>query len=158
MAGVIPLHVKRNHMVSLATLEKVAEACLAEGRVPVIPRRDVRFPGAMRALRFQQGLMLKFLVRVPLRQRNLREMRLEDNLFKDDSSHWQLYFRGSELKIGTRQGVLNEYKVNLTKYFSDFIPVRRMAHRVSPPLAERAGLAAPLSDGARHAVQRLYPA
>ena len=34
-----PMHSKRNHWVSLATLEAVAEACLAEGREPYIFRK-----------------------------------------------------------------------------------------------------------------------
>ncbi len=32
-----PLHIKRHHMVSLAELEEVADACLAEGRAPLVP-------------------------------------------------------------------------------------------------------------------------
>ena len=118
-----PLHVKRHHMVTRAQLEAVAEACLAEGRLPVTRRGDSQFPGAMRALRFQQGVMLKILGRIPLRQRNLREIRLEDNLFTDARGDCQLYFRGSELKIGTRHGGLNEYKVNLTQHFPSLLPV-----------------------------------
>ena len=56
-----PVHNKRNHWVSLATLEAVAEACLAEGRAPLVPAGRVsRFPGKQRAGRFQRGLILKF--------------------------------------------------------------------------------------------------
>ena len=51
-----PVHNKRNHWVSLATLEAVAEACLAEGRAPLIPAGKVsRFPGAQRAAAFNAG-------------------------------------------------------------------------------------------------------
>ena len=75
-----PLHTKRNHWVSLAKLEAVADACLAEGRAPLVPCGARRHPGSQRAGRFQRGLILKLLVRIPLRQRNVREMQLGEHL------------------------------------------------------------------------------
>jgi hypothetical protein len=118
-----PLHTKRTHWVSLATLEAVAEACLAAGRVPYVVSRGARAPGAHRSSRFQQGLILKLLVRVPLRQRNVREMRLDKHLYKDpQTGHWHLEFSGGDLKIGKRQGQVNKYEVDLTDYCPDLIP------------------------------------
>ena len=118
-----PLHVKRVHWVNLATLETVAEACLTEGRRPYTAHSRVRYPGARRAALFQRGLMLKLLVRVPLLQRNVREMRLGEHLFKDQDGYWQLHFAGDDLKIGTRGGGVNEYNLNLSTYRPEFIPV-----------------------------------
>ena len=119
-----PLHNKRqHHWVPLATLEAVADACLAEGRAPYIANAGVQHPGAQRATQFQKGVILKLLVRVPLRQRNVRELRLRDHLYKDQEGSWRLSLRGRDLKIGTRQGRVNEYKLNLTEFFPDFIPV-----------------------------------
>ena len=119
-----PLHTKRVHWVSLAQLEAVADGFLAEGRRPYTNHSHARYPGARRAALFQRGLMLKLLVRVPLRQRNVREMQLEHNLYKDpQTGHWHLHFSGSELKIGERQGRINEYKLNLTEKTEGFIPV-----------------------------------
>ena len=66
--------------------------------------------------------MLRLLVRIPLRQRNLRELLLEKNLYKDESGHWHLHFSGSELKIGTRNRRVNEYHVDLTNYCPDLLP------------------------------------
>jgi hypothetical protein len=117
----LPLHTKRAHWVSLATLEAVAEDCLREARVPVVSTRGIRSPGLSRTTRFQTGLMLKFLVRIPLRQRNLREARLEHNLYQDQAGHWQLSFRGDELKIGTRGGRVNEFNLDLSEYCPDLI-------------------------------------
>ena len=117
------LHVKREHWVSLATLEAVAEAWFAEGRIPVVVKSNHRHPGVRRVTRFQRGLMLKLLVRVPLRQRNVRELRLGEHLYQDQAGHWQLSFSGDDLKIGTRQGQVNTYHVDLTDYCPDFIPV-----------------------------------
>ena len=58
-----------------------------------------------------------------MRQRNVREARLEQNIFKDPAGHWWIRFAGDELKIGTRQGRVNEYKVNLTEYRPEFVPI-----------------------------------
>ena len=117
------MHSKRLHWVSLATLEKVAEACLAEGRAPYKTDARIGYPGAYRATHFQRGLLLKVLVRIPLRQRNLREMRLDQHLYKDaQTGHWHLHFRGDDLKIGTRGGRVNEYHVDITEYCPDLLP------------------------------------
>jgi hypothetical protein len=117
-----PLHTKRAHWVSLRDLEAVAEACLAEGRAPYVVHRRVLNPGVRRVTQFQRGLMLKLLVRVPLRQRNVRELRLDQHLYQE-AGHWHLHLRGDDLKIGTRQGRINTYHVDLTDYCPDFLPV-----------------------------------
>jgi hypothetical protein len=113
------------HWVSLATLEEVADACLAEGRTPVVPHgKDTRYYGAQRAGRFQRGVILKLLVRVPLRQRNVREMQLHRHLVKDPTTgHWHLEFAGDDLKIGNRGPQVNKYELNLSTYRPEFIPI-----------------------------------
>ena len=130
-----PLHVKRHHMVSLAELEEVADACLAEGRASLVPAgRESSFPGKQRAGRFQRGVILKLLVRVPLRQRNVREMQLERNLWKDQATgEWHLAFAGDELKIGSRGPEVNTYEVNLSLYRPEFIPILEEWLRVHRP-------------------------
>jgi hypothetical protein len=128
-----PMHQKRAHWVSLATLEAVAEAWLEEGRAPYTPFGHLRNPGVWRAVRFQRGVILKLLIRIPLRQRNVREMRLDRNLYQDQTEHWQVHFRGDELKIGRRGTQVNEYKVDLTEHFADFLPVLDEFLRVHRP-------------------------
>jgi hypothetical protein len=120
-----PLHIKRHHMVTLAELEEVAESCLAEGRTPVVHHgKETRHYGAQRAGRFQRGVILKLLTRVPLRQRNLREMQLDRHLWKDQATgHWQLEFAGDDLKIGSRGAEVNRYELNLSTYRPEFIPL-----------------------------------
>jgi hypothetical protein len=119
-----PVHNKRaHHWVSLAQLEAVAEACLHEGRAPLGVSRATQHLGAMRGSQFQKGLILKLLVRVPLRQRNVRELRLREHLYQDQEGHWHLHFHGSDLKIGERGGRVNEYHVNLSEYAPEFIPL-----------------------------------
>jgi hypothetical protein len=119
-----PVHNKRLHWVSLGELEAVAEACLAEGRAPLaVQSHPPRYPGARRAARFQLGLILKLLVRIPLRQRNVRELRRDEHLYRDQAGHWWLHFSGADLKIGERQGRVNEYRVDLTDYCPEILPL-----------------------------------
>jgi integrase len=119
-----PVHNKRaHHWISLAQLEAVADACLQEGRGPFGGAKLSKYPGAKRALQFQKGVILKLLVRVPLRQRNVRELRLEENLYEDGVGHWHLHFQGSDLKVGMRGGRVNEYHVDLTEHTEGLISV-----------------------------------
>jgi integrase len=119
-----PMHAKRTHWVSLAQLEAVAEACLIAGRSSSLVDRRSRNPGLRRASEFQRGVLLKLLVRVPLRQRNVRELQLDRNLWKDPTTgHWQLAFVGDELKIGQRGAEINKYELNLSTYRPEFIPI-----------------------------------
>jgi integrase len=57
----------------------------------------------------QMSLIIRLLVRIPLRQRNIREMRLDRNLLR--TSHgFDVRFVGKELKIGFRDGKENVYQ------------------------------------------------
>ena len=109
------LHRKRlHHWVPLKQLDEIANACLAEGRRPYLSHAKVKSPGVRGATRFQRGLMLKLLTRIPMRSRNLREMRLGTNLVQDREGHWLLEFRGTQLKVAKRAGRTNEYLFDLT--------------------------------------------
>ena len=57
-------------------LEAVAEVCLAEGRMPLVVHARASAPWAPGPAAFNGVCMLKLLVRIPLRQRNVREIRL----------------------------------------------------------------------------------
>ena len=110
------MHRKRlHHWVPLEELDEIANACLAEGRRPYLSHSAVKSPGVRGATRFQRGLMLKLLTRIPMRSRNLREMRLGTNLVQDREGHWLLEFRGNELKVAKRAGRTNEYLFDLTR-------------------------------------------
>lgn len=56
------------------------------------------------ALYVEMSLILRLLVRIPLRQRNIREMRLDRNLLRQRDGTWCITFRGEELKIARRAG------------------------------------------------------
>ena len=118
-----PLHWKRAHWVSLAQLEAVANTCLATARVPLLVQAHVQHPGCHRATQFGLGLMLKISTRIPLRQRNIRELRLGRHLMRDRDGDWQLHLQGEDLKIGSRGGQVNTYDLNLTTYCPEAIPL-----------------------------------
>jgi hypothetical protein len=135
-----PTHVKRNHRVSLALLDEVGDACLAEGRLPLVDPRGLAHPGKLRALRFQWGVIIKLLVRVPLRQRNIREMRRDINLSQDPTTkHWHLDYSGDDLKVGYRGSDINTYHVDLTEDTEGFVSVLEeflTVHRPKLPNAD----------------------
>jgi integrase len=119
------MHNKDSHMVSLARLDEIAEACLAEGRGPFQTTKRIRTPGLYRTLQFQRGLILKLLRYIPIRQRNIREMKRGQNLY-EAQGHWHLLFRGAELKIAKKRGKpTNEYYLDLDKYAAPFVPPLR---------------------------------
>jgi hypothetical protein len=56
------------------------------------------------------SLLLRFLVRRPLRQRNLRDMQWHRNLYHDHEGLWRIRFSGQELKVDRRDGGVNRYE------------------------------------------------
>lgn len=77
-----------------------------------IPRDSVR-TFRLYAFRVLQSLLIRLLIRIPLRQRNLREMLWNPscpeegkNLYKKDGA-WRLRFRGTELKVAEVKGELH---------------------------------------------------
>lgn len=118
-----PRHDKRRHGFTLRELETVGLSALEDAHKPVTTTsQEALIPGLLRILQHQHALMLRLLVRVPLRQRNLRELHLHKNLYQDEGGHWHLHFSGSELKIGTRNRRVNEYHVDLTDFCPDLLP------------------------------------
>jgi hypothetical protein len=102
-----PVRDKRARWLSLPELESIGLS-----RYPLNARRlqELRWQRIQAttwtrtALWVQHSLMLRFLIRIPFRQRNLREMRLGHNLLHLPNGTWQVRYRGEELKIGRRNG------------------------------------------------------
>jgi hypothetical protein len=122
-----PVHDKSRAWLTLAELEAVGLALWAEARQPVASHRagtgrPIQRPGLYRALQCGRALMLRLLVRVPLRQRNLRELRLGKHLYQDPEGRWHLAFAGEDLKIGRRRGRPNTFQLCLSDYCPDLIP------------------------------------
>jgi integrase len=114
-----PLRDKRRyHWATLTDIEAVANSLLAEGRIPFVTRSKNQYPGAYRAVRFQLGLILKLLVRIPLRQRNVRELQYPRHLWRDTATgEWTLRFTGKELKVAMRNGRVNTFEVPLSRLY-----------------------------------------
>jgi len=104
-----PMHDKQYQMPSLAELDSVGNQLMRLAQQPYSVRRDTPYPGLQHALRYQRGLILKLLVRVPLRSQNIRGLRQPTNLYQDAHGRWYLHFRGGELKIERRKGRLNNF-------------------------------------------------
>jgi hypothetical protein len=95
---------KRDRWNSLMTLERVGLA--------VYPNGARRFPNRIYvALAAQTSLIIRLLVRRPVRSRNIREMRLGRNLYRA-AEGWMLHFQGEELKVSRRDGRENLYRIS----------------------------------------------
>ncbi len=100
---------KWKRMVSLATLEAIG---LAERpSLEELAAATTRYAKEHLALRAQRSLYIRLLVCRPLRSRNLREMKINDNLYRKDRG-WMIEFKGAELKIGRRNGRTNLYRLS----------------------------------------------
>jgi integrase len=96
---------RRHPEINRQELERVALDLLEDGCRPLThgdERSDVT-----RAANARTSLILRLLVRIPLRQRQVRELQLERNLYRDPLGQWQLRFAGAELKVSHRGGRLN---------------------------------------------------
>jgi hypothetical protein len=120
-----PMHDKKYHWFTLLELESVALTMVNEAHQPLYSSAKhykKGRAGIFKAIKHAIALMVRILVRLPLRQRNLREMRLGHNLYQDHSRDWHLTFKGEELKVGTKHGRTNIITVNLSKLFPEIIP------------------------------------
>jgi hypothetical protein len=74
------------------------------------------------------SLMLRFWVRRPLRQRQIRELKL-DSLTHHPDGHYEISLKGEELKVSRRRGHINRWEVHwphaLTKALDEWLTVWR---------------------------------
>jgi hypothetical protein len=101
----------------LAQLEEVALSLypLNARRVydyPVLkqPRYHHQHSQRWTAFYVEFSLIIRLLIRLPMRQRCIREMQFDRNLYQDHSGVWQIRFVGTELKVGARRGLTNRYE------------------------------------------------
>jgi Phage integrase family len=106
---------KHSRWLSLAQLEEVGISLH-----PMNPRhlqeyrhipRYYQGPGSKCRFALYVGfsLIIRLLIRLPMRQRCIREMQLGRNLYQDHAGVWQIRFVGRELKVERRRGKINEY-------------------------------------------------
>jgi len=96
--------------VSLKELEIIALSEYERGKKMKISPYH-KNSGVLKALCMQRSLIIRLLVRCPMRQRNIRDMKLNQNL-KLVNGKWIIEFIGEENKVALKSGVENVYKMN----------------------------------------------
>ena len=106
---------KDRHWLSLQVLEEVGQSIH-----PLNPRRLLECPWIRKDLHrynrtrtawyVEMSLMLRLLIRLPMRQRCLREMELDKNLYRDHAGIWQIRFVGDQLKVASVGQTINRYE------------------------------------------------
>ena len=118
MAGTIPTaaggpsrnqarQAEDNHLTSHARRHRQSRAAQPER----VEAAKTRYQKEHLALRAQRSLYIRLLVYRPLRNRNLREMKINENLYHD-GKEWIIEFQGIELKVGRRNGSTNVYRLS----------------------------------------------
>jgi len=118
---------KSKRWLSLAQLEEVGLSLY-----PYNARRVHDYPlilkpwykrhdsGVRQAYYVEFSLIIRLLIRLPMRQRCIREMSLDKNLYQDHRGVWQIRFVGMELKVATRRGQPNRYEF---PFPADLVPL-----------------------------------
>ncbi len=117
---------KTDVWVPLATLEEVGKALW-----PRKPPADIGSGGIRTATQAGLSLMLRLWCRRPYRQRNMREMLLEKNLYRNADGKWMIRFVGDELKVAKRHGLVNTF---LLPFPEDLLPTLEAYLTVWRPL------------------------
>lgn len=92
--------------VPLAKLEAVGRAILPT-RMPLGKMCN----GRLYARAAGMSLIIRLWCRRPYRQRNIREMELGSNLYKNADGKWMIRFEGEELKVGRKNGNINCFEL-----------------------------------------------
>jgi hypothetical protein len=115
-----PLYNKTDAWVSLATLNDIGRSLWPRQHPKDLRQRKGKHIGCRFAVYAGVSLMLQLWTYIPYRSRNMREMRLGDNLHKDAQGHWRITFRGEQLKIGSKRGNTNVFDL---PFPSQLVPV-----------------------------------
>jgi len=99
---------KRNVWVSLADLDRVGRGLWPDKRPEDLDLRN-QAPGSIIASRAGLSIVFRLWTYIPYRQRNIREMKLGENLYKDSDGNWHIKFVGEQLKVATKKGKTNVF-------------------------------------------------
>jgi site-specific recombinase XerC len=105
-----PVYNKDDAWVSLATLAEIGRALWPQKQPHTLPQ-GARHPGLRSAVQAGLSLMFQLWYYIPYRQRNMREMQLDENLHKDAQGYWWITFRGEQLKVATKRGQINVFNL-----------------------------------------------
>jgi len=97
-----PVKNKKEALIPLEDLVRVPDA-IKQKRLRIAKnarKKKQKFSMLHQAKLFMEELMYRFLLERPIRQKNLREMKLDINLLHQEDGHWQVKYRGEEMKNG----------------------------------------------------------
>ena len=106
-----PVFNKSEAWVPLRELERVGLALWPEKPPEAITRYGTppESVGRKYAARAGASLILRLWVRIPYRQRNMREMKLDQNLYRTSTGQWRIRFANEELKMASKRGRPNVF-------------------------------------------------
>jgi hypothetical protein len=126
----IPVYDKTEVWLSLDTLNEVGQALW-----PRKALQDIRGGKGVRyAIQAEFSLTLRLWTLRPYRQRNMREMQLKKNLYRDAKGTWIMRFEGEQLKVGQKHGQLNTFTL---PFPPDLIPQLEEYLQIWRPCLER---------------------
>jgi hypothetical protein len=139
-----PFYNKSDAWVPLHELEQVGLALW-----PLKPPAALNTGGATYALRAAISLMLRLWVHIPYRQRNMREMKLDQNLYRTPEGQWRIRFANEELKIAKKRGQSNVFDLpfpptlinTLESYLTIWRPILAHKENASEVFLNRLGRA-----------------
>jgi hypothetical protein len=136
-----PCYNKEDAWVPLAKLDEIGLALWPSKPPQSFQGSGARHPGLMSALHAGLSLMFRLWCYRPYRQRNMREMQLDENLHKDAHGKWFITFRGEQLKVASKRGRSNEFNLQfpnaLVPVLEEYLNVWR------PILVGKAGHSSP---------------
>jgi len=101
---------KKKVWVSLADIRRVGNALWPSKRPEDIVNRSLKAKatkGVVYATRAGFSIIFRLWTFRPYRQRNIREMKLDENLYKDTDGNWRIKFVGEQLKVAAKKGKIN---------------------------------------------------
>jgi hypothetical protein len=118
------------HHFTLQELDAVGRQLMEEAKNPVRTQGRVKYHGLRAAIAYQNGLLVRLWIRVPMRSRSMREMDIDGRLYRDERGRWRLNYRGDQLKVNEVDGDMNIFTVpwpedlteNLETYLREYRP------------------------------------
>ena len=116
-----PVYDKEDGWVSLLRLDEIGLSlwprCLPDQLRPAARLRQAK--------RAMEALRLRLWARRPYRSKNIRCMKLKENLYKNDEGQWRIKFVSEEMKVAMKQGKWNyfdlPFPLDLVPMLEDFL-------------------------------------
>jgi hypothetical protein len=103
-----PVYRKEDAWVPLKELARIADDLWPKKQLDHLQTKKSRtHRGTNTALYAGLSLLFHLWTYRPYRQRNIREMKLGDNLYQDAQGRWRIRFQGEQLKIAMKRGQPN---------------------------------------------------